>query len=315
MKEQRTNKERAIRVACVALLLCVTAVWGFGIIVTDVALKGDMGVCTMLAGRFSLAAVVLFFVRLCLKKTKYYRPLTKTDIAAGAIVGIVNFFGFFSQSVGLLYTDTAKSGMLTGVYVVLVPVVHCVSHKKFRLKPLLNGALMMIGMLFLFDIGLSGKGNFNRGDAITLLGACFFAAQIILVDRFSGKVNVFNFTACQMLTMGVAGALGALAFERRAFLATDWGACLPAVLYLGILSSAFAYITQAWAQHHVSPSLAAVLLGLESLASVLFSLAFGQTGWSLHLAIGCAVMAAASILAATGESREQNKAVITNRNG
>jgi drug/metabolite transporter (DMT)-like permease len=199
--------------------------------------------------------------------------------------------------------------MLTGVYVVLVPVIHCFLHKKFHFKPLLNGALMLVGMFFLFDVGESG--NFNRGDAITLIGACFFAAQIILVDKYSERVNIFNFTAIQMLAMGVLGIVGAVAMERQTFSSVDWAACLPAVLYLGVLSSAFAYMMQTWVQSRVSPSLAAVLLGLESLASVLFSLAFGRVGWSLHLALGCAIMAAASISAAIGDNKELLNALPT----
>jgi drug/metabolite transporter (DMT)-like permease len=148
-----------------------------------------------------------------------------------------------------------------------------------------------------------------------LIGACFFAAQIILVDKYSERVNVFNFTAIQMLAMGVLGLIGAVAMERQTFSSVDWGACLPAVLYLGVLSSAFAYMMQAWAQSHVSPSLAAVLLGLESLASVLFSLAFGRVGWSLHLGFGCAIMAAASISAALSDSKEEKTSLRTEETG
>ncbi|MFR1983419.1 MAG: hypothetical protein ACLS4Z_06550 [Christensenellaceae bacterium] len=83
------------------------------------------------------------------------------------------------------------------------------------------------------------------------------------------------------------------------------GVCLPAVLYLGALSSAYAYIVQTYAQSRISPSLAAILLSLESLAGVLFSLTAGKVGWSLSLALGCAIMVAASVSAAMGTRRSR----------
>jgi drug/metabolite transporter (DMT)-like permease len=90
--KEKVVKAGAVRVVCVILLLCVTVVWGFGIIVTDVALKGGMGVFTMLAGRFALAAGILLIVRLFVKRTKYFHKFSKSDIVAGIVVGVVNFF-------------------------------------------------------------------------------------------------------------------------------------------------------------------------------------------------------------------------------
>ena len=138
--------------------------------------------------------------------------------------------------------------------------------------------------------------------------AGFFAVQIILVDKFADDINVFNFSALQMLTMGLCGLVGAVIAERNTFAAVDWSVCLPAVLYLGALSSAYAYIVQTYAQSRISPSLAAILLSLESLAGVLFSLTAGKVGWSLSLALGCAIMVAASVSAAVGDSKKPSPA-------
>ena len=256
---------KGIKILCIGLLLSVTLIWGYGIIATDDVLVGNMGVFTLLAGRFLLAAALLFGLRLCLRKTKRYARITKREAKAGILVGVVNFCGFLFQSWGLLYTDTAKSGMLTGAYVIFVPVVYCFLRKKFQWRALLNALVFLLGMFFLFDLKSAG-GNFNRGDALTLACAGFFAVQIILVDKFADDINVFNFSALQMLTMGLCGLVGAVIAERNTFAAVDWSVCLPAVLYLGALSSAYAYIVQTYAQSRISPSLAAILLSLESLA-------------------------------------------------
>ena len=306
------NTGKGMKMLCLALLLSVTFIWGYGIIVTDDALTGSMGVFTMLAGRFLLAAFLLFVLRACLFKTKQYARFTKKEIAAGALVGTLNFLGFFFQSVGLLYTDTAKSGMLTGGYVIVVPVVYCILPKKFQWRPVLNAVVFLVGMFFLFDLKGAG-GNFNRGDAFTMLCAGFFAVQIILVDKFADGINVFNFNAVQMLTMGLLGLCGALAFERQSFASVEWSVCLPAVLYLGALSSAYAYLVQTFAQSRISPSLTAILLSLESLAGVLFSLMLGKVGWTIPLAAGCAIMIAASVSAALADGQRPARELLKGR--
>lgn len=290
---------------CVGLLLSVTVVWGYGIVVTDDALTGGLGVFSMLAGRFILAGAVLFAVRFCLRGTKVYKKFTKKELSAGVLTGTMNFFGFFFQAAGLLYTNTAKSGMLTGAYVIVVPVVYCILRRKFRFKPVFDAAVFLMGMCILFDVRGAG-GNFNRGDVLTLVGALFFAAQIILVDRFACGVNIFNFNVIQMSVMGGLGLLGAVVFELPLrFEAVNGSACLFALLYLGILSSAYSYPVQTFAQSRLSPSLAAILLSLEALTGALFSLAVGNVSGSASLLIGCAVMAAASVSAAVSKTSEK----------
>lgn len=301
IKKVTDKTGRGLKFLCIGLLLSVTLIWGYGIIATDDALTGSMGIFTMLAVRFLLAAGILFVLRLCLFRTKGYSKIGKKEVWTGIIVGAVNFCGFAFQSEGLLYTDTAKSGMLTGAYVIFVPIIYCVLRKKFQWRPLFNALIFLVGMFFLFDFRGSNL-NFNRGDALTLLCACCFAVQIILVDRFANDINVFNFNAVQMLTMGLMGLFGALLFERQNFAFIDWSVSLPAVIYLGALSSAYAYIVQTFAQSRVSPSLTAILLSLESLAGVLFSLAAGKVGWTWTLGVGCAIMAAASVAAALRDS-------------
>ena len=146
-----------------------------------------------------------------------------------------------------------------------------------------------------------------------MLCAGFFAVQIILVDKFADGINVFNFNAVQMLTMGLLGLCGALAFERQSFASVEWSVCLPAVLYLGALSSAYAYLVQTFAQSRISPSLTAILLSLESLAGVLFSLMLGKVGWTIPLAAGCAIMIAASVSAALADGQRPARELLKGR--
>lgn len=297
-RKERIKKEQNGNALFVLLLLLVPVVWGYGFLVTEDALASGLSVSAIMAGRFLIAAAALFFFRLifgAFRKEKF----TKKDVWAGAIVGAINFGGFFLQTAGLKYTDAAKSGMITGAYVVIVPVVSCVLQRKFKLRAVLTAAAFFVGMLFLFDVGK--ERNFNKGDLITLACSVFFAVQILLVDRLGGGVPPVNFTAVQMLTMGVLGAFGALLSSPAQFGGANVSAAILPLLYLGLLSSAFSYIVQTLAQKHISPSLTAIILSLESLVSVLFSLALGRTAFSVPLALGCAIMFGSCMFAALTE--------------
>lgn len=299
MKRKKTvKKERNGNVIFVLPLLLVPVVWGYGFLVTEDALSSGLSVSAIMAGRFLIAAAALFFFRLIFGAFRTEK-FTKNDVWAGVIVGAINFGGFFLQTAGLKYTDAAKSGMITGAYVVIVPVVSCVLQRKFKLRAVLAAVAFFVGMLFLFDVGK--EKNFNKGDLITLGCSVFFAVQILLVDRLGGEVHPINFTAVQMLTMGVLGAFGAILSSPVRLDGANFSAAILPLLYLGLLSSAFSYIAQTLAQKHISPSLTAIVLSLESLVSVLFSLALGRTSFSVPLAIGCAIMFCSCVFAALTE--------------
>lgn len=287
----------------ILLLLSVAVVWGYGFVAVDNSLESGIGSFGLLAFRFWTAAGVIFLFRAFLPKGEIKSKITKKEIWLGAVCGVVNFLGFFFQTVGLRYTDPARSGMLTATYVIVVPLVCSVIYKKFSWISLLNAVVFFVGMVFLVD--LKRVGGFGLGDSLTVLSSMFFAAQIIMVEFFCLRLNPVNFNGVQMLFMGIFGTIGALVFEWNTFINIRWEKLIFPVLFLSVFNSAYAYIVQTVAQRKVSSALTAILLSLESITSVLFSLALGKTQWSLPLAIGCVIMAAASASASLTDVKPQ----------
>lgn len=305
MKERTPREKREFpKIVYILLLATVPVIWGFGFVVTDDALASGAGTCGILAVRFLFAAALLSLFRISLPETSENKAkFTRRDWLWGAIVGAVNFFGFFLQTCGLQYTDPARGGMLTGTYVVLVPIVCLVLYKKFNFRSVANAVVFFIGMLFL--VNPNGASGSFYGDALCLACSVFFCAQILLTDRFCGKLNLVNFNVSQMLVMGVLGLVGALLFERGDFSQISFEKAALPLLYLGLFSSAYAYVAQTYAQRKLSAGLTAILLSMESVMSVVFSLACGRTKFTWTLAVGCAVMAAASVSASVFDEKPQ----------
>lgn len=286
------------------LLLAVPVIWGYGFLVTTDAIKSGCGSFTIVGLRFFLAGCVLICIRLFLKKSKLYQKVSMRDVSAGVVVGVVNFMGFYLQTVGLHYTDEAKSALVTTAYVVLVPIALCLMQKKFRWRSVLYALIFFVGMFVMTDLD-GAEERFNFGDGVTFIAMLFFALQIILVDK--ARVNAVNFTAFQMLTMGGIGLIGALLFERTTFSSIRIEDAVFPILYLGLLSSCYAYIVQAFVQDKISPSLTAIVFSMESLMSVLFSVAFHRKEPTTALFVGCAIMVGAMFLSTLTDQTQTKK--------
>lgn len=292
-KTLEKEKKELPKLVYILLLLSVAISWGYGFIATDDALAGGVGPSTSLAVRFLIAALVLYCIRLFLKGKK--EKITKQELVFGVICGAVNFAGFFFQTLGLKYSDPGRTGMITATYVILVPVLSCVLYKKLSLLAILNAVVFFFGLVLLVD--LKEVGGFRVGDILTICAACFFAVQILLVERFCVRFNPINFNMIQMAVMGGMGVFGAALTEWNTFSQIEITKVLFPLLFMGVFNSALAYLIQTLAQRKVSSSLTAILLSMESVVSVIFSLALGRTEYSTFLLIGCSIMILASVSA------------------
>lgn len=313
IQQQREDKKFS-KIVYILLLLLVAVAWGYGFIATDDALAGGVGPFTSLAARFSIAAAVVFCIQACTQKRKEKREtIGRKELVFGLICGVVNFLGFFFQTLGLKYTDPGRTGMITATYVILVPIISSVLYKKFSWLAILNAIVFFCGLLLLMDFHTIG--GFRSGDLLTILAACFFAVQILLVERFCAQFNLLNFNMIQMAAMGVLGILGAVITEWNTFSHIDFSKVIFPLLFLGVFNSACAYLIQTLAQRHVSSSLTAILLSMESVVSVIFSLAMGRTEYSTLLIIGSIIMVAASISASLTDVQAPTKNSLDEQGG
>ena len=257
------------------LLLAVTAVWG----VTFVQVKDAVAIYPLfafLAVRFAIAGVTLAPVAVGRLRGSW---------RAGTVLGLLLAAGYALQTAGLERTTVSATGFITGLYVVLTPVL---AFALFRVR---TGRLVWAGVV-LATVGLallSGvQAGSPEGDLLVLGGAAAFALQIVLMERWAPRHDVIGLTQVEMLAacgvfLVVALALGDLSVPRGW---TVWGA----LVVTGVFASALAFLVQTWAQRRTSATRVAVVFAMEPVFAGLFGYLLagdrlGWVGWA-----GCAVI-------------------------
>ena len=268
------------------LLLAVTAVWG----VTFVQVKDAVAIYPLfafLAVRFAIAGATLAPVGL-----GRIGSLGRGGARAGVVLGLLLAAGYALQTAGLQRTTVSATGFVTGLYVVLTPVL---AYALFRLRTgpaaWVGVALATGGLALLSGVSAGSPG----GDLLVLCGAAAFALQIVLVERWAPRFDPIALTQVQMLAalgafLVIALALGDLAVPHGR---TVWAA----LLVTGIFASALAFLVQTWAQRRTSATRVALVFALEPVFAGLFGFALagdrlGWTGW-----LGCAVIMAGIVVA------------------
>jgi drug/metabolite transporter (DMT)-like permease len=273
-------------VAALAALVAVTAVWG----ITFVQVKDAVAIYPLfafLAVRFAIASAVL--------APAAGARVTRLGAAGwrdGVVLGSLLALGYGLQTAGLERTTVSSTGFITGLYVVLTPVLAFV---LFRIRA---GAAVWAGVA-LATVGLALLSGIDAGspvgDALVLGGAAAFALQIVLMERSAPRHDPLALTLAEMVAalalFGiVAVALGELEVPRGW---TVWGA----LLVTGVFASALAFLVQSWAQRQTSATRTALVFALEPVFAGIFGYALagdrlGWLGWT-----GCAVIMAGIVVA------------------
>ncbi len=232
----------------------VTLIWGATFVVVKEALESS-STLLFLALRFSLAALALML----LFRRRLERPRRSTW-AAGAAAGTALFLGYLFQTLGLRLTTPAKSAFLTGLSVVLVPLLGAVLYRTLPAATAWAGAgCGALGMYLLTAPG--GTWRASSGDGLTLLCAVSFAVHILLLGRFSRQVGVAELSVMQV---AVAAVLSLATFWWAEAPFVRWtGALIGAVAACGLLATALAFLVQTWAQQFTSPTHTALIFTLE----------------------------------------------------
>lgn len=216
----------------------------------------------------------------------------KILLTGGICCGLVLTLSMSLQQVGIAHTTAGKAGFLTALYILIVPVIGCFLGKRVGMKTWLGVILAMIGMYFL----CIKEGFFlSYGDFMVFLCACGFAMHILVVDYFSPKVNGVKLSCVQFLVCGTLSAFPMFLFEKPQ-LALILQAWLP-IVYAGLLSSGIAYTLQIITQKHLNPTVASMLMSLESVFAVLSGWVVLHERLSLKELLGCVLVFVAIILA------------------
>lgn len=278
-----------------SLLLFLTAtIWGVAFVAQSVGMD-YMEPFTFNAVRNLIGAVVLLpCIGLLNRKNgkDNGEGHKKTLIIGGISCGVLLFVASNLQQFGIQYTTVGKAGFITAMYIVLVPVFGIFLHKKAGLKIWAAVALAVAGLYLLCMT--DGSFSLQMGDLLVLACAVVFSFHILVIDYFSPKVDGVKLSCIQFFTCAVLSAIGMLLFEELK-LSQILAAWVP-ILYAGVMSCGVAYTLQIIGQKGMNPTVASLILSLESVVSLLAGwVILGQKLSKRELA-GCALAFAAIIL-------------------
>lgn len=284
------------------ILLVLTAlIWGCAFVAQSVGMD-YVGPFTFNMARFLIGAVVLLPVIWFMdrqRKTGAEKGAgQKTLIIGGICCGIALAVASTLQQWGILFTTVGKAGFITAMYIVIVPLLGIFIGKKVR--PLIIGcvAIAVVGFYFLC---MTESLRLGLGDFLVLLCAIAFSIHILVIDHFSPKVDGVKMSAIQFLTAAIISAVPTLLWEQPVF--TEILQAWQPVLYAGVMSCGVAYTLQIIAQKNADPTVASLLLSLESVFSVLAGWVLLGQGLSLKELFGCVLIFCAIILAQLPEKK------------
>ncbi|MBI3406046.1 MAG: DMT family transporter [Acidobacteria bacterium] len=286
------------RVKAEIALALVCALWGTTFVVVKEALH-DSSVFVYMALRFGLAAVVTVSIF-----WKTLRTASSAALRSGFLIGLFLFAGYTFQNNGLIHTSATKSAFITGMAVVLVPLFLGMSGAGRVNRWIWAGALISLGGLYFLTIpageGLGDFRELNRGDVLTLCASSFFAIHLILIGRATKGHPVSVLSSVQFATTAILSAMAipafsALHWEPAYLKPTNW--LVFAVLLTGIAGTAVAFSIQVWAQRHIPPTYAGILLTLEPVFASLTAFVFKDERLGMRAWIGAAMILTGILLA------------------
>ena len=247
------------KVFSAVILTAVGAIWGSAFL----SMKGTLerlDVNSFLAWRFAIATLVLIAIRPSVVK--------KIDLAfakKGALLGIFLGSGYIFQSFGLTLTTVSNTGFITGLYVVLTPVVAAIFlRKNITLVEWFAVSVATAGLALLSFNGF----HFGLGEFLVLMSALLFAMHIVGLGEWSKGLDTYALTVLQLGTCAVVTFVASL---KSGFRAPPDSGVWFSIIYTALFATALAFIVQTWAQSFIAPSSVAVILAME----VVFAAGFG----------------------------------------
>ena len=280
-------------------LLLITLIWGATFVMVKEAVS-QTGVFTFLTLRFLLAAFVLaliFWPRL--------RATSPREFLAGVLVGLFLFGGYALQTTGLKYTSVSKTGFITGLSVVVVPLLSTLLlRQKQNLTALVGVLLATTGLGLLTLRGLS----MAQGDLWVLGGAVAFALQIVALGRFAPQMETGILATVQVATVALLSVPLAWAMEGVPPQMSEqlWFA----ILFTGIMATSLAFLVQSKAQRFTSPTHTALIFATEPVFGAIFGYLLLQERLGCREILGCALILAGM---AVGEIGIFNKKLLSSK--
>lgn len=273
-----------------SLLLLAATLWGFAFVAQRVGME-YVGPFTFNGVRFALGSLSLLPLLLMagrnVDRGKQTSTCTTSKILmlGGGLAGLALFMGASLQQIGLVYTTAGKAGFITGLYVVIVPILGLFVKQRPGPATWLGAILAAVG-LYLLSIG--EEFTISPGDFLELLGAFFWAAHVLILGWLSPKIHslrlaFFQYAACSVLSLLTASITETVRLDLLL------QAAVP-ILYGGLVSVGVAYTLQVVAQREAHPAHAAIILSLEAVVAAIGGWIILNESLSLRGLLGCGFM-------------------------
>jgi len=272
-----------------AALLMVSLIWGatFVMVKQAVTLVGPL---TFIGLRFTLAAiamVVLFHRRL--------RAVGRRELAAGALIGVFLFSGYAFQTAGLQYTTVSKTGFITGLYVVIVPLAAWVWLRRPPGWSALAGVVLATAGLGLLTLRMGERVAIEYGDLLVLAGAISFALHITAIGGYAPRMDALALATIQIAVAAVIAVPAALLVEAPAW--PIGNAVWFAAAFTGVLATCVALGVQTVAQVFTTPTHTALIFATEPVFAALFGVLLAGEWLSDRAWLGCGLIVAGMVVA------------------
>ena len=297
------------------MLLLTALIWGSAFVAQSVGMD-YVGPFTFNGIRSLIAAVVLapvayFFVNKEREAAKaspdYHEPTAaekavsrRITVIGGLLCGIVLFTASSLQQCGIQYTTPGKAGFITALYIVIVPILGIFLGK--RVRPLVWICVFVAATGF-YLLCIKEGFSIGKGDFLVLLCALGFSIHILVIDHFVVKANGVVLSCIQFAVTGIISLPFMFTLETVSFAALV--ACAKPLLYAAVLSGAVGYTLQIVAQRHTDPTIASLLLSLESVFAAIAGAIVLSQMMTVRELLGCALIFAAVIVTQLPEKKEE----------
>jgi transporter len=263
-------------------LLLIGILWGMGFVTVKIGLNAGMNTFYLMWLRFLGS-----FVLLSILFRKKIKKVSKDDLKAGLILGIIQYFGYVFQTYGAAHTTVGKNAFFTAINVIIVPYIFWILNKK---RPdIFSFSASIICLIGVGIMSLDSNLNFthlNKGDVMTIISAFFFALQVAYTGYFGRKVHPMNLVLLQMLIGGLLFAGTQFATSGLREVIPLHGETLMAIIYAVVFSTAIPMLLQIYCQRLTTATKASILMSTESMFAPIFAFFVLGEIMTLRVALG-----------------------------
>lgn len=280
-----------------SLLLLTAIIWGTAFVFQRSGME-IIEPLTFNAARMALAAVVIGILAFVMRRKRRDMPeaeqkqTDKNTLKGGMFCGIFLAVASIFQQAGLVYTPAGKAGFITAMYMLLVPVIGFVFLK--RKNTWLVWFAVLLGVTGMYFLCITDKFSLSHGDFLVCMCAFVFSFHIIFCDHYVKLADPIGMSAVQFVTATVISVIAAFVFEKPS--AEKLISALVPIIYCGIVSGGIGYTLQIVAQKYTDPTVASLLLSMESVFAAIAGALILSERMSVRELIGCAIMLVAVIL-------------------